>query len=130
MIRRELPRTEDAGWVAKPYRTEVRRILLSVSSRSVTCTAGRMGILNLVSANRTRIPETGLQQFLRSVSSELIRLKPIGQVDHAHGGIGPELGGDGGGSAVSGGIAVQHEDDAAEMTKQSTLLRLVQFRAH
>src|ERR1043165_3538306 len=40
MIRRELPRTEDAGWVGKPYRTKLRRILLSVASRSVTCAAG------------------------------------------------------------------------------------------
>src|SRR5215471_34669 len=40
MIRRELPRTEGAGWVGEPYRTKVRRFLLSVSSRSATGAAG------------------------------------------------------------------------------------------
>ena len=39
MIRRELPRTRDAGWVRRPDRIKVRRILLSVSSRSATRTA-------------------------------------------------------------------------------------------
>ena len=38
MIRRELPRTEDAGWVVKPYRTKHRRILRSVRPGPVTCT--------------------------------------------------------------------------------------------
>ena len=36
VIRRQLPRTEDAGGVLKPYRTKDRRILLSVSHVPVT----------------------------------------------------------------------------------------------
>src|SRR5579864_2043507 len=39
VIRRELPRTENADWVRKPYRTKHRRILLSVSPGPVTRTA-------------------------------------------------------------------------------------------
>ncbi len=39
VIRRELPRTEDAGWVTKPYRTKHRRILRSVRPNPVTGTA-------------------------------------------------------------------------------------------
>src|SRR5215831_16358881 len=38
MIRRELPRTEDPGWVVTPYRTTRRRILLSVHPRPATST--------------------------------------------------------------------------------------------
>src|SRR5579862_287495 len=38
MIRRELPRTEVAGWVGTPYRTKRRRILLSVRPRPATST--------------------------------------------------------------------------------------------
>jgi hypothetical protein len=36
MIRREPPRTENAGWVRRPDRTKDRRILLFERSRSVT----------------------------------------------------------------------------------------------
>ena len=36
VIRRELPRTSGASSGAKPYRIKVRRVLLSVSSLSVT----------------------------------------------------------------------------------------------
>ena len=36
VIRRELPRTEGADWVRKPYRTKHRRILRSVSPDPVT----------------------------------------------------------------------------------------------
>src|SRR5579864_4341954 len=39
VIRRELPRTENADWVRKPYRTKHRRILLSVSPGPVTRSA-------------------------------------------------------------------------------------------
>ena len=38
VIRRELPRTKDAGWAMEPYRIKGRRILLSVSPRPVTST--------------------------------------------------------------------------------------------
>jgi hypothetical protein len=38
MIRRELPRTEDADWVMRPYRTKGGRILLSVNPGRVTRT--------------------------------------------------------------------------------------------
>jgi hypothetical protein len=36
VVRRELPRTKDAGWVRVPYRIKVRRVLLSVSPRPVS----------------------------------------------------------------------------------------------
>src|SRR5215471_15263632 len=45
VIRRELPRTKDAGWIRRPDRIEVRRILLSVSSRPVTGTASTISLL-------------------------------------------------------------------------------------
>ena len=35
MIRRELPRTERAGWVRKPFRIELRRVLLFVGPCAV-----------------------------------------------------------------------------------------------
>jgi hypothetical protein len=38
VIRRELPRTRDAGWVGRPYRIEDWRILLSVSPCPITST--------------------------------------------------------------------------------------------
>jgi len=38
MIRRELPRTENADWVMRPYRTKGGRILLSVNPGRVTRT--------------------------------------------------------------------------------------------
>ena len=39
VIRRELPLTENASLVVRPYRTERWRILLSVPARPGTCTA-------------------------------------------------------------------------------------------
>src|SRR6516162_6874284 len=39
MIRRELPRTEDAGWAWRLYRTEHRRILLLVCPPAVISSA-------------------------------------------------------------------------------------------
>ena len=41
-----------------------------------------------------------------------------------------DLGADGGGGATSGGIAVQHEDDAPKVAQQCTHLWFVQLRAH
>src|SRR5215471_1504557 len=41
MIRRELPRTEDAGWAVLPYRTKRTRILLPRSARPAACTVAR-----------------------------------------------------------------------------------------
>jgi hypothetical protein len=38
VIRRELPRTRDAGWVGRPYRIKDSRILLSVGPRPITST--------------------------------------------------------------------------------------------
>src|SRR5689334_7077314 len=38
MIRRELPRTRDAGWVKSPYRIKRWRVLLSVRPGPATCT--------------------------------------------------------------------------------------------
>ena len=37
MIRRELPRTSDAGWAAKPYRIKVTRVLLPRAARPAAC---------------------------------------------------------------------------------------------
>src|SRR5579863_8562334 len=42
VIRRELPRTRDASSGARPYRLEVRRVLLSVSPSSVTGAASKL----------------------------------------------------------------------------------------
>jgi hypothetical protein len=44
MIRRELPRTKCAGWVWRPFRIEVRRILLFVRPRAVIRTAVQRNI--------------------------------------------------------------------------------------
>jgi hypothetical protein len=44
MIRRELPRTENANWVSRPYRTKYKRILRSVGAASVPCSALRAGL--------------------------------------------------------------------------------------
>src|SRR5215469_3767623 len=44
MIRRELPRTRNAGWAEMPYRIKHRRILLSVSLGPVTGAVAVMGV--------------------------------------------------------------------------------------
>ncbi len=41
VIRRELPRTENASWAAKPYRTKRRRVLLAVSPSPATGAAAK-----------------------------------------------------------------------------------------
>ena len=41
VMRRELPRTENASWAARPYRTKVGRILLAVSSSRTTGAAAK-----------------------------------------------------------------------------------------
>src|SRR5262249_29160664 len=44
MIRRELPRTEDAGW-AMPYRTKHTRVLLPRSARPAASTVARVAFI-------------------------------------------------------------------------------------
>src|SRR5919107_3011206 len=41
VMRRELPRTENASWATKPYRPKIRRILQAVSSSRATDAAAR-----------------------------------------------------------------------------------------
>src|ERR1051325_10346009 len=84
MIRRELPRTENAGWVGRPYRTEHRRILLAVFSRSVTCAAAGMSIpksLLAGLAERHRW-DVHLQNLSKLVGRELVGLNLIRQMNH------------------------------------------------
>lgn len=45
VIRRELPRTEDAGWAERPYRTKQRRVLLSVCPRPVSVRVATKSII-------------------------------------------------------------------------------------
>jgi hypothetical protein len=55
VIRRELPRTRDAGWVARPYRIKHSRILLSASPRPVTGTVAlRWGVSSKENLNQTK----------------------------------------------------------------------------
>ncbi len=46
MIRRELPRTEGAGWAVSPYRTKLTRVLLPRSARPAACTVARVGFIS------------------------------------------------------------------------------------
>ena len=64
VIRRELPRTEDAGWTRRPYRTEHRRILLSVSPRSVTGDVAREYIRSTAGCE-TRLAIPSCQEVFR-----------------------------------------------------------------
>ncbi len=41
VIRRELPRTKDASWGARPYRIKRRRVLLTVSPSAATGAAAK-----------------------------------------------------------------------------------------
>src|ERR1051326_5766299 len=93
MIRRELPRTEDAGWVVKPYRTKVRRILLSVSSRPITCAASAMSSLSppLLNCPDDVSCLTRRQSLPNFVSRHLIRLHPFREMDHLHRAMSPQL---------------------------------------
>src|SRR4051812_30893694 len=45
VVRRELPRTRDAGWVRVPYRIKNRRVLLSVSPRPVSVAVAAKSII-------------------------------------------------------------------------------------
>ena len=80
MIRRELPRTENADWVLRPYRTEVRRILLGVFSRSATCAAAGISVSKPRLANLAR-RRFGwrLQKGSDSGDRKLVRLHPSGR---------------------------------------------------
>jgi hypothetical protein len=52
VIRRELPLTEDAGWVQAPYRTKVWRVLRSVRRRPVSVTVAAKSIIGSQQASR------------------------------------------------------------------------------
>src|SRR3954471_22043026 len=47
MIRRELPRTEDADWTVKSYRTKHTRVLLPRAGRPAACFVTRTGFIGL-----------------------------------------------------------------------------------
>ena len=74
MIRRELPRTRDAGWVRRPDRIKRRRILLTVSSRPVTCTASGMSLANPLLNLAGHFGLACLQNLPNLLTGQLVRL--------------------------------------------------------
>src|SRR5579871_2996524 len=128
MIRRELPRTRDAGWVQRPYRIERRRILLSVSSRPVACTASftRLTEPPLLNRARAACPEN-VPKFL---AGHLVGLSVLGQMNDLNGTVGAQPGSDFRRGVPSGGIAVEHEDHVAEALAEHAFLRRVECRTH
>src|SRR5215471_11434570 len=101
VVRRELPLTRDAGWVRRPDRIKVRRILLSVSSRSITCAAPTMSWLKPPLMNPGgRIGRPGCCESLPNlVSGHLVRLRGGRQLDALHRTLGAQPSGDSGGGA-------------------------------
>src|ERR1041385_1778831 len=128
MIRRELPRTKDAGWVQRPYRIERRRILLSVSSRPVTCAASFTSLTEPPSLNRARdmCPENG-PKFL---AGQLVGLGVRGQMNDINRTVGAQPGSNFRGGMPARGIAVEHEDHVAEALDEQAFLRRVECRTH
>jgi hypothetical protein len=126
MIRRELPRTKDAGWVQRPYRIERRRILLSVSSRPVTCAASFTSLTETPSLNRARAacPEN-VPNF---IAGHLVGLRVRGQMNDLNGTVGAQPGSNFRGGVPSGGIAVEHEDHVTEALAEQAFLRQVECR--
>src|ERR1051326_1388288 len=135
MIRRELPRTKDAGWVRRPDRIEDRRILLSVSSLPVTRAASAMSLLKppLVkwAGQVSRRSVVACSQHMPNLfTRHLVRLRLRSQIEHLERTLGPQPSGDRGGGAPPSGIAIQHEDHVLETLEEQALLRLVQDRSH
>src|SRR5690242_13455739 len=88
MIRRELPRTKGAGWVGRPDRIEVRRILHSVSSRPVTCAAFFTSLTKPPLLNRARaVSPENLPNFL---AAHLVRLSVRAQMNDLNGTESPQ----------------------------------------
>ena len=57
VVRRELPVTNDAGWVEAPYRIKVRRVLLSVSPRPVS---GSVATKSIIESPRAWQPQPAI----------------------------------------------------------------------
>ena len=130
MIRRELPRTENAGWVWRPYRTEDRRILLAVFSRSVTWAAAGISWPKPLLTSQAHRECARLQKLSNGFRRKLVRLNRIRQVNHTDGSVLLQMGCDGCGGSSAGCVAVQHENHTPETFEQLALLRLVECRAH
>jgi hypothetical protein len=67
VIRRELPRTEDAGWAKMPYRTKARRVLRSVRPRPVSVRVATKSIIESPKAWRPQpaIPSSKISVLQR-----------------------------------------------------------------
>ena len=102
-IRRELPRTKDAGWIRRSDRIERRRILLSVSSRPVTCAASFTSLTTPPLLNRARsvCPENVPNFF----AGHLVRLSVRAQMNHLNGTVWRQPSGHFRRGMPSGGIA-------------------------
>src|ERR1051325_9500561 len=90
MIRRELPRTENAGWVFRPYRTERRRILLAVFSRSAACAATGISVSKAPLASPAECEAFGRRrkEVSNGFDRKLVWLHGIRQVKHADQSVG------------------------------------------
>ena len=103
MIRRELPRTRDAGWVRGLDRIEDRRELLSVSSHPIVCAAFCMRWIGPPLLNRAARPENASDLF----GGHLVGLHVRDQINDLDGTVWLEPGSDVGRSTASGGITVE-----------------------
>ena len=83
VVRRELPVTNDAGWVEAPYRIKVRRVLLSVSPRPVSGSVATKSIIESPRAWQPQpaIPWSKVSVLQRCRARQGPRSEPKGSLD-------------------------------------------------